>query len=346
MAGMTLQELLAGIQGQGQPQSYGHLARALGPLMGGGMGQAGPQPVMGNSVDSQIQQQIEALSQPEPTVEAPVGPESKGWQRAISALADAGMVYASGLNPSIRPQHFLGQLMGQDQMNRDRAAGNKARKGGAEREAQRRGDELKLRQLIGKKAGEAAAKERAEDIALREKEKADEMAFKQAQLANLAADRAADNARQEAALKQAATLAQRSDDLQIRLHKMKLTEEGDKDQHSEYAKSRQFVVAKAREWSQALAEGKATPEQVRQEWGDIVDASDLTGPYREAANAFFEHKMGDSLFPYEYENQGPELPDAPTAMQYTLGALGQRVTGAVKKGAKAVSGVIGPGAKK
>lgn len=103
-----------------------------------------------------------------------------------------------------------------------------------------------------------------------------------------------------------------SDNLQSVLHAKKLTDEGDKDQHAEYAKARQFIIAKKREYAQALAEGKVTPEQVRQEWQDTIDASDLTGDYRKAADAFWQDKIGVGLFQYEYENQGPQDQGRPT----------------------------------
>ena len=180
----TLQDLMATIQGgQGATPGQGNLLAALAPLMGGGGG-TGTGPLPGG-VDSQIQQQIAALSQPEPTVDQPVPQQSKLWQRLIAGIADAGSVYAKGLNPYVPTTNSLGYLLGQDQAGKDITAQNAQNKKNAAYKGSQRGAEAKLRMLLNQRDTEIQQQSQAADNAAR-------LQVKQAELDARAASDAAE----------------------------------------------------------------------------------------------------------------------------------------------------------
>lgn len=171
--------------------------------------------------------------------------------------------------------------------------------------------------------GEVASGIRAKvDAEARAKEKAEEAAWRRTQVEQANADRGAarqqakemndaDNATRIAVEKMGNEARARSDGLQAYLHRMRSVGEADTAQHAEYAKSRQFVIGKKAEYAKMLAEGAATPEQILAEWQDTLDASDLSGKYREAADAFFKDKIGTLLMQYGPQQTPEQAPAGP-----------------------------------
>jgi hypothetical protein len=237
---------------------------------------------------------------PEPTVDKP-----KLLAQILTGAGDSLTAYASVLGnaPGVKTnalEKYMQYLANQ------KAAKEKydARKAEGQAEAQQR----KLGYLLG-------ADERA-------RMKQDELIGRKELQANaLAAQKDALQARQEAAantiaLQQAEILSRekiakmetdarlRSDSLQADLHKLKVTGEADKDQHKEYAEMRQRIVAAKPVIEKSIVDGQTTPEQAVQGWNDMLDASDLTGKYRDAANAMWQDKIGTMLMRHA-PAQGP-----------------------------------------
>ena len=100
-----------------------------------------------------------------------------------------------------------------------------------------------------------------------------------------------------------------ADAKQMALAKLKATGEADKDQHDEYKKVRMWAVANKADIIAKVKSGELTPDQVRETIQGMLDASDLVGPYRDAASAFIENQIGVGLARHEfaqtYEPQGP-----------------------------------------
>jgi len=100
-----------------------------------------------------------------------------------------------------------------------------------------------------------------------------------------------------------------ADAKQMALAKLKATGEADKDQHEEYKKVRMWTVANKADIIAKVKSGELIPDQVRETIQGMLDASDLVGPYRDAASAFIDNQIGVGLdrheFAQTYEPQGP-----------------------------------------
>jgi membrane protein involved in colicin uptake len=245
---------------------------------------------------------------PEPAVDKP-----SAMAMLFSGLGDAVNAFAANKYGGVTSSYFDQYLKKQNQQKADlQRYKEKVAEGG--NEAKRRTANYLL-------SADDRARMRADELAGRKALQDDAQAARKA-IADQTAAAAADavNARREDIVsreriaKMETDARLKAERMQVGLHEKKATDSADKEQHAEYAKARQFIIAKKREYSQALAEGKATPEQIRQEWADILDASDLTGDYRAAADAFWQDKIGVGLFQYEYQNQGPQNQGMPTPL--------------------------------
>jgi hypothetical protein len=224
---------------------------------------------------------------------------------AAMGVGDALSAWAAimGGSPSARTDN-LGEYM--SYLERQKTA--------TELSNQRLGENAARREFEGAKFL-YGVKQRKEEAAAAAVAKTEDAAWKKTQVEQANADRDAarqqakamndaDNATKITIEKMGNEARARSDGLQAELHRMRSAGEADKDQHAEYAKARQFVVGKKAEYMQMLADGKATPEQIIAQWQDTLDASDLSGTYREAADAFFQDKIGTLLMQYAPQ-QGP-----------------------------------------
>jgi hypothetical protein len=291
---MTLQDLLLGAQDDPRYR-YG----------GGAGGLATPPGPSATDLDPAIEAQIRELSQPEDVTPRPVPKQSKLWQRLAAAIASAGSTYAAGMGAG-RPTDFSGDLRDRDREAKDIEAMNAAMATKARREGKRVGGELRLRTLLRDQERMAtSAEKRAESdekAALRREDERRRVSDNAAKVAEADMDRQS----REKIEKMGNDARARSDQLQMSLHKARALGEADKDQHKEYSETRKGIIAAKNTRLRELAEGKITPQQIRQEWQDKLDSSDLSGAYAEAANAFWEAQIGAALFRYEYENQGPQ----------------------------------------
>lgn len=309
----TLQDLLAGLQDGQQPQNYGHLARALAPLMGGGMGQGGPGPAGPGPTDydSLIKQQIDERSQPEPYQEIPVGNDSKLWQRILGSVADAGSVYARGINPYVPTTHTLGGLMEGDARNQDARAVNKYRKEKAGSDARNTKAEMELRRLMNEKAGQAQSQAHAEDVKLRQAELKAKTLADQAELQQKQAFESEQQKQQQAFLLQMEQVKQRGD-----MGLAKLREKinaGDKfagEQRKILSEAYAGVSEISAGLDAALEQGMS-PDVIRKTFMRKLKELGLEGEARDAAIADFSEEIEPRLTSAESKvllPQGPEQP--------------------------------------
>jgi len=95
----------------------------------------------------------------------------------------------------------------------------------------------------------------------------------------------------------------------LALAKLKVTGEADKDQHEEYKKVRMWAVSNKADIIAKVKSKELTTDQVRETIQGMLEASDLVGPYMDAAAAFLENQIGVGLarhdFAQTYEPQGP-----------------------------------------
>jgi len=294
------------------PQDYASsLKFGLQDLMAGNGGGYAPPPqapqVPGSPdpLETQRAALLAQLMQPDQTVPDKEAPKRNMLASILMGLGDAGTAYASviGNAPGIKTD-TLGNYMAFLAQQKDSAEKFNERKKLGDAESKRRNLVIGLNELDTKQARADAAAAKKEMLAYRtaqDQQHAAEVANAGVQAKAL---NDADNATRISIEKMGNAARARSDGLQADLHRLRATGEADKDQHAEYAKSRQFIVGKKAEWAQMLAEGKATPEQIIAQWQDTLDASDLSGKYREAADAFFQDKIGTLLMQYAPQ-QGP-----------------------------------------
>jgi len=237
--------------------------------------------------DQPMGQLLRMLMEPESQGPAPEVKEAPWWSKMLMGMGDAYKTYGSILGGGSAPadSSFDKYLRSQERAKADLGEWQK-KTAEAQREAKLRGAQF----LLGREERSAKLSEdkqaKTEERAYREKVASD--AAKEHQLNREAQARGdeANNAARIQIEKMGNDARARSDGLQAELHRMRQAGEADKDQHTEYAKSRQYVVSKKAEYSKALAEGTATPEQIIEDWQNVLDASDLSGKYREAADAF------------------------------------------------------------
>lgn len=322
----TLQDLMATIQGgQGARPGQGNLLAALAPVMGGG-GVAAPPPVIGSDVDSQIQAAINAKGVPDPVTMEPVPKQSKLWQRLIAGIADAGSVYASGLNGNIRPTNSLGYLLGQDQSAVDTTTRNKERLTKAELDAKNRKGEAQLQYLLSKSQQEEKRRAESEKTAA-------ELAQHKVDLAAAAEKTAADrqwdmerDAKNKAfALDQQKASFAHSEALSGLERRER---EGDKiagKQQEAFGKAVAYVVGMTDQVEAMLAGDRdngiapQSPEQIKNRVRrafDVMTGIGLTGDARKAAEAYFVQEIGPILHKYEMDQQQAPSNTAPTAGQF------------------------------
>lgn len=176
-----LAQLLGLMQG-GNPQQAQQqgLAQALMSLAGPSVPSAQPPPAApGIGIDPRIEEQIRALSAPEPVTDIPVPNAPTTLQQVLAGLADAGGIYGRGLNPFVPIPGASGRLQEQGEMRRQAMAANEERRGAAKSKSKKTEAELRLRQLLGEQEGKARQLEkeeagkaaaRKEDVRVRERQ--------------------------------------------------------------------------------------------------------------------------------------------------------------------------------
>jgi hypothetical protein len=286
---MNLADLLSGNQDP-RERYYG----------GGGTTPASVAPVGG--LDPTIQEQINALSEPEPVTEIPKPEHSKLWQRLLSALADGATSYAG------RPGNFSERLLARDRSIGEIDALNKGAYGKSQRDAKRKRAELTLSALD------------------RRQMKADEQKGRELLQANMLEDR--EQARKDAAVQAAAALAEkkaefeakRKQDLEmedLRFTHDKITAgihrkvaEGDetaKNDRKGLGPVLGTITALALTAKKNLAEGKTTPEEMAGLIDQMMDEAMLSPDARKAAEAHFKLKLGPAIRELETEQQNKDL---------------------------------------
>ena len=270
-----------------------------------------PQPSQSSQIDAgglspqEHQKLLDILFAPEDPGPAPKVDKPKLLGQLLTGFGDAVTTYASilGNSPSTRTDAFSDYM---NKFERQKADLQKYQeKVAAEKSRQRReGANYILGEADRKQERTDRLQAKAEDLAWRKTQVEQANADRDAARQQAKAINDADNATRLQIEKMGNDARARSDSLQVQLHSLRKTGEADKDQHAEYAKARQFVVGKKAEYMQMLADGKATPEQIIAQWQDTLDASDLSGKYREAADAFFQDKIGTLLMQYTPQ-QGP-----------------------------------------
>ena len=298
---------------------------------GGGM-QSGIDPTQGGG-DSQLLQQL--LSQafaPQDLGPRPETYKPKIGSKIAAALGDALSSYGKAFAP-IPGTNYQAELRGRTQDSEDKQARYDSAKALSGSNSGREKARFQLGELDRKQRESDAAKAKAEESAWRKtqaEQHAAELADARAQAKAL---NDADNATRIAVEKMGNDNRMALAGAEARLHSDRAKGEGDKAQHAEYVAAKGAIIGKKREYEQALAEGKITPEQIIAEWSDIRDASDLdpNGPYAAAADAFFKDKIGPLLMKYG-QQQGP-VPNAapgPSAQDIIIQQGTAPVVGAIK----------------
>jgi hypothetical protein len=305
----------------------------------GGSPTAPPGPPQASYVDTgdmltpeQRSKLVDTLLNPQPAAPMPEDQQPSWGKKVAGSFADAfnniATIYAGG--PNLRSNYFneyMNQIERQNaqqrrqaEIDRDRNAAQSQRKAefllSADERAQMKRDEL-----IGRKELQANALAAQKDaLQARQEAAANTIALQQAEILS-----------REKIAKMETDARLRSDSLQADLHKLKVTGEADKDQHKEYAEMRQRIVAAKPVIEKSIVDGQTTPEQAVQEWNDMLDASDLTGKYRDAANAMWQDKIGTMLMrhapaqgpspaPYGYEGvNDPRQPGAVPTVPVPVG---------------------------
>ena len=267
---------------------------------------------------------LELLTQPDAVGPAPEADTSTTGTtigaNISAAFADALGTYASILGGGKAPD-FMKQLDNKRQLDKE------ARRSYQERLAKSKTDAGKLKANYILSADDRA-RERSRDDKARLASQQEANAYRDQKDKAEAVQHIADQAQVKAMADEAnATRLKieemgnkakvQSDSMQLQLHKLRQNGEGDTAQHKEYATIRQGIVQQRRAIEKGLASGEITPEQVLQDWQDTLDATDLAGPYKEAANAFFQDKYGVLLMRYApsqnlppRNDQGITLPTA------------------------------------
>ena len=264
---------------------------------GGGM-QSGIDPTQVGGSDSPLVQQLLAQAfAPQDLGPRPEVYKPKFGNKLAAALGDAFSAYGRAFAP-IPATNYRGEQLGRKLESEDKQARYDAAKALSGSNSGREKARFQLGEISDKQARAEQARAKTEELAYRKtqaEQHAAELADARAQAKAL---NDADNATRVKIEEMGNQARARSDSLQADLHRLRATGEADKDQHGEYAKARQFIIGKKAEYAQMLAEGKATPEQIIAQWQDTLDASDLSGKYREAADAFFQDKVGTLLMQY------------------------------------------------
>lgn len=278
------------------------------------------------------QKLMDILLAPEDAGPAPQVDKPNALAMLFSGLGDAVNAFAAGKSgdPGFRTHYFDQYQNSLNQQKADLQRYNEKVAGGKNRSKQRTAEFLLSESDRKQMRSDALQGQKDLKQLTLDSQRADREA-RVAASADAVAARREEIASREKIAKMQTDASITSERIQAQLHAKKFTDEADKDQHAEYAKSRQWIVSKKREYAQALADGKITPEQIRQEWQDTLDASDLTGDYKAAADAFWQDKIGAGLFQYEYENQGPRVNQGgalpPPPAQPMRGARGLRDVG-------------------
>lgn len=257
-------------------------------------------------MDAERQQALAMMSTPENLGDEPQVDKPNRLAQLLMGLGDALTARAAilGNSPGAKThtlEAYMDYLAGQ----KDSRAQYQERKALLESRATKEKGAYLLSELDRKQARTDAAAADKEKRAYEAKKESDRVAQDRAELGAKIALSSAEISSREKIATMETKARERSDALQVKLHGLRQAGEADKDQHAEYAKARQFIISKKNEYAQALADGKATPDQIMQEWKDTLDASDLSGTYREAADAFFQDKIGTILMKYA-PSQGPE----------------------------------------
>jgi hypothetical protein len=129
---VTLEEILMGTQ----PTAYTGGGRVPVQAQTGGL-----------TIDPAIQAQIDAISQPETFTPEAVPEKSKLWQKLLSALADAGSTYATGMGAG-RPTSFTRSLLERDREADEIGVRNKLGRQKSTSDSARKKAELKLQALL------------------------------------------------------------------------------------------------------------------------------------------------------------------------------------------------------
>lgn len=314
---MTLQEAL---QGATDPRSR----YAAAPQMQGAGGAAAPP-----GLDSEIEAQIQSLSEPEALPTLPVEKKSRLWQRILSALADAGSSWAG------QPQNYTGRMLARDEQINQEIMRNSELVAGAKNRAKRTAAELKLNALLRKQAKVENAGEReqflAGQAALKKTER--EQALTDA-ATKTAADLAAEERRRAADISMAELKF--GHDKTLAGIKSRANE-GDKD--SDYDKKVLFgdkgvyatIGALASSARANLAEGKTTPEELEALVDQLIEQQGLSPDGEKLARSYYKMKFSPILREIETSQMDKELdagsPQQPNGTWDPLRALGRARAG-------------------
>ena len=257
------------------------------------------------------QKLMDILLAPEDPGPAPQVDKPNALAMLFSGLGDAVNAFAANKHGGATSNYFDQYLNKQNQQKADLQKYQEKVAAGKSRQ-RREGANYILGEADRKQERTDRLQAKAEDLAWRKTQVEQANADRDAARQQAKAINDADNATRLQIEKMGNDARARSDSLQVQLHSLRKTGEADKDQHAEYAKARQFVVGKKAEYMQMLADGKATPEQIIAQWQDTLDASDLSGKYREAADAFFQDKIGTLLMQYAPQQGLAPQPFGPT----------------------------------
>ena len=297
----TLADLLA--QAQGQPdQGYAAAPSGSTPnyLSGGGS----------TLSDPEVRALYERLMTPESQGPAPEVEKKSTLAQIFKGIGDAASTYASIMGRVPLETHGFQKYMDSIEASRRAHQDWEEKQAKAKDRAGREGAMF----LLGQKEKEALAKSTAADRAALQK---DALAQREAAATQASQDRAAQRDLQVTLQQMRDKADKYSVDTQAAIHKLKDTNENDKDQHEEYKKVRMWAVSQRDAVVAKVRSGEMTTDDVRRQLSDMLDASDLTGKYRQAAEAFLDAQIGTQLashdFATKYENQGP--PVNPTLSQ-------------------------------
>lgn len=262
----------------------------------------------GGGFDPQERQRlIDMLLTPDNVGDAPQVDKPNAMSLLFTGLGDALSAHVAGNtgNPGMRT-NAMDQYLRNIEMQKAEKRAYDERRGAAANRAKDRTANYLLSEMDRKQELATAAAAKKEMLAYRTAQEQQAAAQEAARLAQAKAINDADNATRLQIEKMGNDNRAALAGAEARLHADRAKGEGDKAQHGVYVQLKGAIVAKKREYEQALAEGKITPEQVLAEWQDIRDAVDLdpNGPYAAAADAFFQDKIGPVLMKYAPQ-QGP-----------------------------------------